>query len=193
MDHLEKVEKVRAQADVTYEEAKKALEESGWDMLDALVKLEAGGKIKKKAAEAYTTGQESPPDEPQPAREAGRQAGSGPNAEGKDKVEGFFSRLGKIIGYLVKKGCENRLIAKRHGKQILELPVIAFIILLLLGFWGVIPLMIISLFFDFSYGFKGPELGKENINDAMDYASKAADNLKADIKSDIEKERDKNE
>ena len=41
MDHYEMVENLRTKANVTYEEAKAALEASDWDMLDALVLLEA--------------------------------------------------------------------------------------------------------------------------------------------------------
>ena len=34
MDNFEKVEKLREHANVTYEEAKEALENSNWDILD---------------------------------------------------------------------------------------------------------------------------------------------------------------
>ena len=44
MDNLEKVEKLRERANVSYEEAKAALEQSDWDLLDAMVKLEKSGK-----------------------------------------------------------------------------------------------------------------------------------------------------
>ncbi|NLO13382.1 MAG: ubiquitin, partial [Clostridiales bacterium] len=44
MDHFEMVEKLRQKANVSYEEAKAALEHSEWDLLDALVYLESQGK-----------------------------------------------------------------------------------------------------------------------------------------------------
>ena len=47
MDNLEKVERLREKADVTYDEAKRALEACNWDMLDAMIYLEALGKVKK--------------------------------------------------------------------------------------------------------------------------------------------------
>ena len=46
MDKFEKIEKIIEKTGVTYAEAKKALEESGEDMLDAIVLLESQGKIK---------------------------------------------------------------------------------------------------------------------------------------------------
>ena len=56
MDHFEMVEKLRAKANVSYEEAKAALEASDWDMLDALVLLENEGKVKDAPeAKEYTT------------------------------------------------------------------------------------------------------------------------------------------
>ena len=40
MDKLEKVERLRERANVSYEEASKALDEAGGELLDALVILE---------------------------------------------------------------------------------------------------------------------------------------------------------
>ena len=47
MEQFEKVEKLREKTGVSYEDAKKALEEHDWDMLEAIVALENEGKIKK--------------------------------------------------------------------------------------------------------------------------------------------------
>ena len=40
MEQFEKVEKLREKTGVSYEDAKKALEEHDWDMLEAIVALE---------------------------------------------------------------------------------------------------------------------------------------------------------
>ena len=37
MEHIDMVEKLRQKANVSYEEAKQALEKNEWDLLDALV------------------------------------------------------------------------------------------------------------------------------------------------------------
>jgi dimethylargininase len=55
MDNLEKVEKLRERANVTYEEAKAALEENNWDLLDAMVALEKAGKTNSPRQEQYST------------------------------------------------------------------------------------------------------------------------------------------
>ena len=58
MENLEKVEKLRERANVSYEEAKEALEASNWDLLDAMVYLEKQGKTKAPEQTAYSTNYE---------------------------------------------------------------------------------------------------------------------------------------
>ena len=57
MTNYEMVELLRSKANVTYEEAKAALEESNWDILDAMVLLERQGKVTDKGS-AYSTAQD---------------------------------------------------------------------------------------------------------------------------------------
>ena len=45
MEHIEMVEKLMEKANVSYAEAKQALENNNWDMLDALIELERQGKL----------------------------------------------------------------------------------------------------------------------------------------------------
>lgn len=49
---LEQVEALRARAEVSYEEARAALEDSGGDLLDALIALERAGKLRPDGAGA---------------------------------------------------------------------------------------------------------------------------------------------
>ena len=55
MDELEKVEKLRERANVSYEEAKEALDKSNGDLLDAMVYLEKQGKVKSPEQTSYST------------------------------------------------------------------------------------------------------------------------------------------
>lgn len=55
MDNFEKVEKLREHANVSYEEAKQALENSNWDILDAMIYLEQSGKVHGPEHSSYTT------------------------------------------------------------------------------------------------------------------------------------------
>ena len=65
MDMMEKVDKLRERANVSYEEAKEALEKSNGDILDAMILLEREGKTKKEGSETYSTGFDSTPQCPQ--------------------------------------------------------------------------------------------------------------------------------
>lgn len=179
MEHLEKVEKLRQRANVSYEEAKAALEECDWDMLEAIVLLEHQGKVKAEpGSEEYISGKGSQAQQTQPLTVIKPENG---NSKADKHQSHFFAKLGKAIKYLVQKGCENSLVIKQHGQALMDLPVIAFIILLICFFWVVIPIMVVSLFFDFSYNFKGAELGKDKINRTMEQATEAVNNFKSEI------------
>ena len=62
MENLEKVEKLRERAEVTYEEARAALEENNWDLLDAMVALERAGKTKAPEKKNFSTSYEKQDD-----------------------------------------------------------------------------------------------------------------------------------
>ena len=74
-----------------------------------------------------------------------------------------------------------------------SIPVLLFAILIIAFFWCILILMLIGLFFRFSYNFSGPDLGKKSVNDAMNKATEAAENIKTEIKnSSEEKDEEKN-
>lgn len=173
MDRIELVEKLRDRAGVTYEEAKVALEQSKWDLLDAVVLLEQQGKV---GGAAYSTKHERTEEgkDPNSSEKAKRPKGDG--------FEKFMAFLGKVI----HKGNTNSLVILRHGEEKFSLPVTAFVLLFAIGFWVVPFVMIGSLFFGFHYKFRGPDLGKDSINDAMDKAAKAAEAAKEHFKDNEE-------
>ena len=104
MDHYEMVENLRTKANVTYEEAKAALEASDWDMLDALVLLESEGKVSGKASgTAYTT-------QEQPKVEAEKKANKG--------LDSLWAWVKKMFSL----GNNNQFVINRKGSdQKLEL------------------------------------------------------------------------
>ena len=62
---LEQVERLREKADVSYGQAKAALEYSGGNLLDALIYLEEQGVIPRPEDAYYSTKNETPPPPPQ--------------------------------------------------------------------------------------------------------------------------------
>ena len=169
MEQLEKVEKLRERANVSYEEAKEALEASDWDLLDAMVYLEKKGNVKSPSRETYTTNYEeqsqyvSVKDKVQEQEETGN--------------ESFFKKAGHFFKILFQKSKDNSFYITRKEEEIFHMPVWA-LILLLLFFWKLlIPAMIVALFFECRYSFKGKD-NLDGVNKAMDKASDLADKVK---------------
>ena len=55
MEDYKLVEKLKNEANISYEEAKSALEKSNWDILDAFVYLEEMGKVQKPSVNIFYT------------------------------------------------------------------------------------------------------------------------------------------
>lgn len=162
MTNFEMVETLRQHANVSYEEAKQALEETNWDILEAMVLLEKQGKVTGNERGTYTTRQD-----PQPEKKNGQ-------------FKSAMARLAETLIRLIKKGNENFFQVYRRGKMQFEIPVTVLVLLVIFCFWVVAPLMIIGLFTEFRFSFRGPDLDKTKINGAMDKASEFAENIKRD-------------
>lgn len=172
MEDYEKVEKLREKAEVTYEEAKEALENNNWDMLEAMVYLEKQGKVKGPQHSQYSTNDGM--------NQNVNQQGS-TQYSNKATDSGFGDMLGRFFawcGRIIKKGNENYFCIERNQDSPVRIPVTVFVLLLVIAFWVVVPLIIIGLFFGFQYSFQGADLGRQNVNDFMDKASHKASDIK---------------
>ena len=180
---LEQVEKLREYANVSYDEAKKALEKNEGDILQALIDLEQEGKAKSPQDGGKYVSKAAVEEESEKTEEAGKKK---TKAKGEER-SGFrdnMNRFLKWLGEIIHKGNINLLVVQKHGENIITLPVTVLVILLLVGFWVVIPLLVVGLFFNFRYSFEGPDLGSDKVNRVMDNVSQAAENIKQDIKKD---------
>ncbi len=162
MDTFEKVEKLREKANVTFEEAKAALEEANGDLLDAMILLERQGKAETQK-ETYSTKEESTEvlvvDQP----------------ENKEKKRGnAFTDKVKALWH---KSCENYFVIEREEKVMLNLPIWVFIIILIFSWHVTIVAMIVALFFGCRYSFKGVDEMK-TANTVCEKASEAAEKVK---------------
>ncbi len=162
MDTFEKVEKLREKANVTFEEAKAALEEANGDLLDAMILLERQGKAETQK-ETYSTKEESTEvlvvDQP----------------ENKEKKRGnTFTDKVKALWH---KSCENYFVIEREEKVMLNLPIWVFIIILIFSWHVTIVAMIVALFFGCRYSFKGVDEMK-TANTVCEKASEAAEKVK---------------
>ena len=161
MDHFEMTEKLREKADVTYEEAKAALENSDWDLLEAIVYLENKGKIHHAASKEQK--------ETDPV-----------NEKNTDTLGSMFQNIGAFIGKMVEKGNRNVMEVHRRNKIVLTLP-LTVLVLMVIFFWVCIPAFIVSLFFGFRYRFSGADISPK-VNNAMDSVADKAEDLKDNLR-----------
>ena len=179
---LEQVEKLREYANVSYDEAKKALENADGDILQALIDLEQQGKVNPpQGGGSYHSGgivlTESA------HKEENRQEKSQAKCSGEKSA--FSRNMGRFfrwIGTVIHKGNNNAFIVEKNGVSVMRLPITALVLLLFFAFWVVVPLMIVGMFFSFRYYFQGPDITSNKVNDAMDTVANAAEEIKNDIK-----------
>jgi len=182
--NLELVEKLVEKTGLSYGEAKQALEKTDWDILEALIQLEAQGKGQGGRTTQYTTNNDSNNFQQNQQYQQYQQ-----NQQGKDKkAKGEnFKKASKSLGDFLKeifdKGNKNCLVMHNNDEKRIELPVTAFIVLLIFCFWVIIPLMIVALFFGCRFSFSGTDLGKDSVNSAMGKATDIADNIKSEFKA----------
>lgn len=170
MDKFEKVEKLKERANVSYEEAKQALEACNWDVLEAMIYLEKLGKAGTPARSSFSSGT----DQEETKQESAK-------AEGKESFGEVLARFGRWCAGWINKGNANSFCIEKDGREILRVPVTLLIVLLIFTFWIIVPLMIVGLFFDMRYHFRGPDVTSVDLNKAMDTVADAAENLKSDI------------
>ena len=173
MEKLEKVERLHEKAGVSFEDAKAALEACDWDMLEAMVYLEKQGKVHK-SGNTYSTKEE-------------------PEMNGTKEERNVGSTLERFFVWcegLMQKSIRHMFVVERRGEQVLQVPILVFIILLIAAFWVTVPLLIIGLFFEMSYSFRGTETDYKSVNRVIGKATEVADEIKDEIRRETQKSRD---
>ncbi|MCR5591805.1 MAG: DUF4342 domain-containing protein [Lachnospiraceae bacterium] len=163
MDTFEKVEKLREKANVTFEEAKAALDEANGDLLDAMILLEKQGKAESHK-ESFST------------KEAGTDVlvVDQPETKNEKKRGNAFTDKLKVLWH---KSCENNFVVERNEETIVNIPIWVFIIVLVLTWHVTLIAMIVALFFGCRYSFRGASEMKF-ANDVCDKVHEAADKVK---------------
>lgn len=182
MATLEQVEKLREKANVSYDEAKAALDAAGGDILEALIALERAGKTNTPPGGGfYSSSSDKTTEEPQSARRTNYKYNG-------ESFMGVLKKIGKFLLSLLQKGNANSFEIYKHEELKSTFPITVLVILLVVAFWVTLPLLVIGLFFGFRYRFSGPDLGKESVNNVMDDAANAADSIKKTISEEHHKD-----
>ncbi len=180
---LEQVEKLREKANVSYHEAREALASTNGDILEAIIKLEKDKKIAPPGNGGFYSSQGHSRREQD--RETKRSRPGWEESVGRDGSVTFAELAGRFLrwcGRLIDRGNRNSFVVKKDGVRIMTVPVTVLAVLLLFAFWIVLPLIILGLFFGYRYRFAGPDLGRENVNRALDTVARAANDLKKEVK-----------
>lgn len=187
MISLEMVEKLRTYGNISFQEAKEALEKTNGDILEAIVNLENEGKISKPEAGGFYSSKEGSGEVDREAEsssvsgQASSKKKTGEKGKGlRQLIRDFFAWLNKVLAW----GNRNSLDVTKDGQHVFSVAVTIIAILLFVGFWFIIPLMIVGLFLGYRYSFSGPDLGKDVFNQAMDSVANAAETLKKEVKGE---------
>ena len=175
MERYEMAELLAQKAGVTLEEARQALVDNDWDMLDAMIALE---RTHRPAPSAVTieTESASEQEEVKPVKNVSA-----------TKKEPFFSNGFAAIWEYIKKLwnvlLENDFVVIRKGNELLSVPVLVLVVLMLVSFGLMLVVLIAGLFCGCQYRFVGRHLGRTGVNRAMDKMSDIAEDIKENFQS----------
>ena len=135
MEDHKLIDKLKNETNISYEEAKIALEKSNWDILDAFVYLEENGKVQKPSVSIFYTNEYKENYKYSEITNNKDQENNYNNTKKDNTSEGIFVKVCKIIDI-----CNNIFFEiKRENKIFLRIPVTVIIVLLIFAFGIVIP------------------------------------------------------
>ncbi len=195
MDIFEKVEKIVEKTGVSYEDAKAALQESGGDMLDAMIILEKQHKTGEKKTAFYSTGDamESKADEAD-EKETGevmsRAADNGSRESRRKERRAGMDNFRAEVKRLFQLSIRNRFVVQRKGETLIAVPTLALVILLICVFWFTLILLVVGLFLGCRYSFEFTGKAADTVNEFLGKAADTAETIKKDFSQDNSQEKD---
>ena len=167
MEQTEMVKRLCEKAGCSAEDARDALERSGWVLLDAMIILEREKKTARHTAQASTG------------------SGNGNGDEKTDGEDGYQAVLPTVstLRELLAKSLTHALVVRHGEREYARLPILYFLILLCAAFYVMLTAILVALFCGCKLSFEGPEIPRDaEINRVMDEASDAADKIKREFK-----------
>jgi hypothetical protein len=181
MEDHKLIDKLKNETNISYEEAKIALEKSNWDILDAFVYLEEKGKIQKPSVSIFYTNEYKENYIHSVVTNNKNQENNYNNEKRHNTFEGIFVKVCKIIDT-----CNNIFFEiKRENKVFLRIPSTVIILLLAFAFWIIIPLYIVGLFFDIEFSLSGKRVEINKINHVFKAISAKIKKIKDRFKEGI--------
>ena len=180
---LEQVGKLKEFADVSFADAKAALEASEGDLLNALIWLEQQGKIPSSGVCSYSTRDDQTTGTP-PQWEEPPETGSCDRKQERGKEEARnFGRA--VRRWLV----DDRLEAyHRESGREFQVPLGVALVLLILAFWLVPVLLVLGYVLGWRYRLAGPDLNREDVNEVMENINDTASDVVTSVKKNLNKD-----
>ena len=183
MDHYDMAVKLADRANVTFADAKEALDQCNWDMLEAIVLLEEQGKTSARSAAHSTESGECARrsgEEESERQEECRQREDTRRERAASRKEKTRETAGRCKRFL----CDNRLIMDdKQGKELFSVPIWIPAVVLIAWFWAVLIVFAVCLLLGCRFRFFGPNLGKKSVNDVMDKMGNTADHIRTEFSS----------
>ena len=167
----EMLHKIIDKTGVTKEQAAESLEKNNGDLLDAMIYVERTYGKASQAAQNVQTAQA------QQQAYTASQTYAAPENGAKAATEDFTNAAKKAGNFLI----DNSLVIYHKCREVVELPMIVALAILILLFQISIPAAIVAMFFDVSYQFRGPQLGRGKFNFVLDAVYGMVRKLKASI------------
>jgi len=177
MESKKLIDKLKNETNISYEEAKIALEKSNWDILDAFVYLEEKGIVHKPSISIFYT-DEYKENYKNSVIINNKSQDDYNNTKRDNTFEGIFVKVCKIIDI-----CNNIFFEiKKKDKTFIRIPVTVILLLLIFAFGIVVPLYIVGLFFDIEFSISGKRAEINKINNVLKIIARNIKKVKARLK-----------
>ena len=87
--------------------------------------------------------------------------------------------------HIIQIGNENSFVISHKEKQLISLPVTVLVLLFLLFRLWLLAALAVGLFCGLRYSMHGEQLGKPEVNDVMDKAANAAENVRETVEDSL--------
>lgn len=178
METFELIEALRKKANVSFEDAKEAMEACDYNMLDAMVYLEKQGKVNEGSTASYTTSSGT-----ETSQEFEQAQKSYEDSCQRTTLGEMLNKFGKWCGRVLQKSLEIDFCVTKNEKLLLKVPVLVLVLALLIAFWLLAILLVVGLFCGCKYYFQGMDTATINLNQICEQASETCENIKKDFQS----------
>lgn len=173
---LEMIDELRKRVNVSFEDAKDALEQTNGDLLEAIIYLEKNNSIKNKG---YNFKDLNNIFKDEFKKEYNDYKKYDKTQKAGETFTGFIKWSKKIISL----GNRNNMVITKNDQTIANIPLTFVAIATVFGFYIVVPLLLVAMFTGHKINFKGVDIEKTPVNE---YSSKFEDTVN-DIKVELRK------